>query len=135
MPDFSAELTAGAAGEIWIDPPVPEGPSTGAGGAPSRLNPDVNYPHTYRAVQLGSSVMIQASVNGVPAPLDVALGGRLFTTHFAEVPVWPAPAIALTPGQSSVATFTPTELGHHLVVMRRQGGGGAVAIPFQLEVA
>lgn len=133
MPDFTAEITAGAAREVWTDPPVPEGPSTGAGGAPSRLNPDIDYPHTCRVVQLSATVTVEASVNGVPAPLDVALGGRLFTTHFAEVPEWPAPAITGPAGQSSVATFTPTVVGHYLVVMRRQGGGGAVAMPFEVE--
>lgn len=133
MPDFTAEITAGAATQIWTDPPAPESPLTGAGGAPSRLNPDVDHPHTLRAVQSGSTVTIQATVNGVLAPLDSVLDGRLFTVHFAEVPVWPPPAITLTPGQSSVASFAPTMAGHHLVVMRRQGGGGAVAIPFELE--
>jgi hypothetical protein len=62
-------------------------------------------------------------VNGTVGPLDAALGGDLFTTWLGEVPVWPAPALSSPVGQSSVAAFTPTHAGHHLLVLLRTDGG------------
>ncbi len=132
MPDFDAHLVAGILLAPWVDPPLPEGPTTGAGGAPSRLNSVAGHPPLYARATLGATITIEAIVNGANAPVDAALGGRLFTTHFAELPVWPPPLITSPAGQSSRATFTPYAIGHHLVVMRRDGGG-AVALPFEVE--
>lgn len=132
MPDFQAKITSGAERAVWLDEPVPEGPGTGSGGRPSRLNPDTNYPHTYRVAAVPSEVpvpvVIEATVNGVDHPPDSALDGRLFLAYFAECPSWPAPSITQAPGESSTMTFTPSEPGHYLLVVRRDAGG-AVAIP------
>lgn len=124
MPSFEARITAGAALRVWSDPATAE--------APSRLNPNPLHPPRYRRVEQTFAVTIQATVGGVDGPLDADLGGELFTAHFAEVPTWPPPAITSPPGRSSVITFTPKYKGHHLVVMRREGGG-AVALPFFVE--
>jgi hypothetical protein len=123
MPDFQARFTAGTTLERWEDPPL--------GGRPSRINPFVGGPHRYRRVELGTEVTISAVVAGVTAPLDAALGGRLFLGWFAE---WPAarPTVTSPPGQSSVRRFTPSAFGHYTYVLRRQGGGGVI---LHLEVA
>src|SRR5262245_22697396 len=124
MPNFDARITAGAALRVWTDPPTPD--------APTRLNPNPAYPPKYWRVEQTVSVTIKATVNGVEGPHDALLGSKLFTAHFAEMPVWPPPAITSPPGHTSVVTFTPKHKGHHLLVMRREDGG-AVALPFFVE--
>lgn len=126
MPDFEARIASGAMLAVWTDPATADGPS--------RINPHPAHPPRYQRVELGSTVTVKASVAGVEGPPDSALGGRLFTTHFAEVPIWPPPAITTPPGSTSIASFVPNHLGHHLVVLRRQDGG-AVALPFFVETA
>lgn len=133
MSDFSARITAGSTLVVWTDPTVAQSTSTGVGGYPSRLNPIAAYPHKCRRVELGATVTAKATVGGVEGPVDAALGGRLFTAYWAEVPLWPGPAISLAGGQSSVATFTPPGIGHYLFVFRRDGGG-ALALPFKVEL-
>jgi len=130
MPDFDAHFASGVTLAAWVDPPKPEGAGTGAGGAPPRTNPVAGHPPSYYRASLGATV--EAIVGGVAGPLDAALGGRLFTTHFAELPIWPPPLIASPAGQTSRATFTPYLIGHHLVVLRRDGGG-AIALHFDVE--
>jgi len=126
MPNFDARITAGAALTVWVDAPTAT--------APTRLNPNPAHPPKYHRVELGVTVTVKASVGGVEGPMDAALVGKLFTSHFGEVPVWPPPAITNPPGQSSVATFKPKYLGHHLLVMRREDGG-AIAVPFFVEMS
>jgi hypothetical protein len=132
MPDFEAQFASGVSLAAWEDPPRPEGPATGSGGAPPRTNPIAGHPPAFFRASVGAAVTVEAIVAGTAAPLDAALGGRLFTTHFAELPIWPPPLIASPAGQTSKATFTPYVVGHHLVVLRRDGGG-AVALPFEVE--
>lgn len=101
---------------VWTDPVV--------GQKPSRLNAAAAHPHRYyQAIQNTGPVTVTATVDGASAPLDATLAGETFTSSFVEVPIWPAPSITLTAGQSSVASFIPTRTGLHLFVMRRINGG------------
>ncbi len=115
MPDFSAAFTAGATLVAWTDPPD--------SARPSRLNPIIGHGHQRRVGLVGAQVTITATVGGVVAPLDAALGGRLFAGMFAEVPSL-APVITSPAGQSSVLRFTPLKAGHHTFTLRRDGSGG-----------
>jgi hypothetical protein len=115
MPNFEVRITAGATRAIWTDP--------ADGDRPSRLNSDERRPHSYRQVTVGDTVTVSAIVDGVTAPLDAALGGNLFLWWLGEVPTWPAPALLPTVGQSSVVSFTPEHVGHHLLVCFRSDGG------------
>jgi hypothetical protein len=132
MPDFDAHFAGGVTLAAWSDPARPEGPTTGAGGAPARINPIAGHPPGYFRASLGATVIVEAIVGGASGPLDAALDGRLFTTHFAELPIWPPPLITSPAGQTSRATFTPYAIGHHLVVLRRDGGG-AIALHLEVE--
>lgn len=125
MPNFDARITVGATLAVWVD--------AATATAPTRLNPNPAHPPKHRRVEIGSVVAVKATVAGVEGPPDVLLGGKLFAAHFAEVPVWPPPAIASQPFHSSVVTFTPKYLGHHLLVMAREDGG-AVGVPFFVEM-
>lgn len=123
MPNFKLDVSgSGLSTEVWTDPIV--------GSLPSRLNAAVAHPHRYRQILQGvGPITVTATVDGTAGPLDADLGGETFTSSFAEVPIWPAPAIASPAGQSSVASFVPTRLGLNLFVMRRINGG-AVGIHF-----
>jgi hypothetical protein len=132
MPDFEARFAAGVELAAWTDPPKPEGPTTGAGGAPPRTNPLPGHGPSYYRLDLGGTVTVEAIVDGVASPADATLSGRFFTNHFAELPIWPPPLIIIAAGQTSRGAFTPYARGHHLVVMRREGGG-AVALHFEVE--
>jgi hypothetical protein len=132
MPDFDARLADGVILAVWTDAPAAESATTGPGGAPSRLNALGGHPPSYFRASIGVAVTVEAMVGATTAPTDAQLGGRLFTTHFAELPIWPPPLITIAAGRTSRATFTPYTIGHHLVVMRRDGGG-AVALTFEVE--
>ncbi len=89
-----------------------------------RINPREGYPMRCYVGTVGEPVTLKGVVNGVPGPLDVDLGGRLFHAASVEQPHpwvvgWSHPV-----GASSVQTFIPTRIGHHLVYLRREGGGG-----------
>lgn len=116
MPDFSASFTAGTTLVAWTDPADAT--------RPSRLNPIIGHGHRRRLGALGVPVTITAKVGAVSAPLDSALGGRLFLGMFVETPTTIAPAITTPVGQSSVQSFTPPTAGHYTFVLRRDGGGG-----------
>lgn len=118
MADFEPRFTAGATLEPWTDPLV--------GTRPSRLNPAANRPHQRRRVVSGALVSVSARVGGVTAPLDAALGGRLFVAWFVEYPSVSPPALSSPAGQSSLQRFTPTTAGHYTLVLRRAGGGGVL---------
>lgn len=115
MPDFGATFTAGVTGTTWEDP--------ASGGKPTRINPRPGLPHRRRVGSVGVQLTVTAVVAGVSAPLDAALGGRLFTGTLAETP-GALPPVTSPGGQSSVQRFTPTVAGHYTFVMRRQDGGG-----------
>jgi hypothetical protein len=129
MPDFTARFTAGVTLTVWDDHQ--------AGAAPSRINPLIaNASHFYKAA-VGVAVTIKARVDlgggsFVEGPADTDLGGRLFSSWFAEhaslFPVAPTG----TAGSSSIQTFTPPTIGHYLWVLRRKDGG-AIGLPFDAE--
>lgn len=116
MPNFSIKPTFGTTVQQWTDDDTP-----------SRLNSVAARPPLYYEAYQSTTVTVTASVNGVLGPLDAALGGDLFTTSFAEVPIWPAPALSYPAGQSSAVSFIPSRLGMHLLTFRRSNGG-AVSI-------
>ena len=121
MPNFSTRITSGATMQTWTDAADAD--------RPGRLNYDPARPHTFRHVALGATVQIRAIVDDVDGPSDAMLGGNLFTESFAEVPIWPAPAIIPQATHTSIVLFTPLHLGHHVLVQRR-ANGGAVWVPF-----
>jgi hypothetical protein len=123
MPDFSASFTSGATLVAWTDPPDAT--------RPTRLNPIIGHGHLRRVGVVGDLVSITARVGLVTAPLDTALGGRLFLGMFAETP-GAVPPITSPAGQSSVVSFTPTVAGHYTFMLRRAGGGG---LALHLDVA
>lgn len=110
----------------WDDPPS-------VSGQPSRLLARPGFPlRRYRTV-VGQTVRLEAVVAGVQAPLDTALGGRLFSADLVEgaaLPRWAAPPL----GQSSVIRFRFDWCGHHTIAVRRTGGG-AILVPIDVEVA
>lgn len=115
MADFTLQVS-GTSLSNWTDP--------ASGGLPSRLNSRAGNAQKMRIGTHGVQLVLRAVVNGVVAPLDAALGGRLFTAWLVE-----APALALpgTPvgdaAQSSVQRYTPPVAGHYTIGVERNGGG------------
>lgn len=120
MPNFSAAPTVDAtcALRVWTDPATLS--------EPSRLNASPANPHRYYECVVGvGPVEVKAIVDGTSGPLDVDLGGELFTSSFVEWPPGtPPPSITLTAGQTSVAEFTFAYAGLYLLMLRRTNGGG-----------
>jgi hypothetical protein len=117
MADFSAQWF-GPVITHWIDPAdLPT--------RPSRINPAPGRELRRRTSTVGEPVILRATVDGVTAPLDSALDGRLFMGWFAESPA-PPPVVTATAAKSSERTFTPTLAGHYTYVLHRAGGGGIV---------
>lgn len=123
MPDFTARLSAGVVPTQWDDH---------AGAGVSRLNAPVKNPPKYLKATVGQPVEMTARWQGIEAPLDAQLGGKLFSSDMGEaaVPVIPTG----TAGQSSVQTFTPPAAGHYLWVMHHQDGG-SVGVHLEAETA
>lgn len=126
MPDFAASFTGGVTLERWTDPPL--------GARPTRINPVPNRPHLRRVGETNVQITISARVAGVTAPMDAALGGRLFVGWLAEYPSAHSPAVASPAGQSSVRRFTPSAPGHYTFVLRRAQGGGVILHVDVMEV-
>ena len=135
MPDFEARLIGvGVSVARWADPAVPAPYVAPVGAdAPSRLN-DGTGPPTYYSVQPGSTFEVRAVVDGVEAPLDVALGGRLFTAWGVQWSGCP-PNLSQSAGQSSVAAVTVLHLVHlgFYQLGFSRSGGGALFVPFCVE--
>lgn len=132
MADFSVNVVRAPPSTdvvTWTDPAVAS--------APSRLNPDgVN--HLYWRVHTTTVLELRAVVDGVEAPADAALGGRLINWAWVEHPlhgVGSPPAIT-TPvgGKTSVAQVTPLDRGHYTIQAWR-ADGGSVLVPFEAELA
>lgn len=115
MADFRAQFTAGVTVQPWTDPPL--------GARPSRLNARAEQSHTRHVGASATQVEVSAIVGGVLAPLDAALGGRLFTAFFAESAVFPQPVLSSPGGQSSVQRFTAFTPGHYTLRLVREDGG------------
>lgn len=116
MPDFSAQWV-GPTITHWRDPAqLPA--------LPSRINPAPGRELRRRTSTVGEAVILRAIVDGVTAPLDSALDGRLFMGWFAESPS--PPPVTITAGKSSERSFTPTLPGHYTYALHRAGGGGVI---------
>jgi hypothetical protein len=111
---------------------------TGLPGQPDRLSAP-KYPHRYARVGHGglpTSVTVSAVVGGVAAPLDAALGGRLFTWWWEDKGAGAPPSVAPPAGHTSTVSplFTPDNLGTWVLACYRDGGG-CVRVPFSVELA
>jgi hypothetical protein len=133
MPDFDLHVYAnpnlGYAGADWLDPRAVDGGGQPTG-APSRLNPRNGHPEKRYEVAVDEMCEIRAVVDGVEAPPDSALGGRLFFPGNVEYPPPPPMDPAYPPlhftseaGRTSVQYFTPRAPGHYLLYIRRPAGG------------
>lgn len=124
MSDFDFRVVSGTTSLGWDDP---------------RLNARSLAQHLYRRVQPPvapaiAEVVIHCIVNGVDAPLDAALGGRLF--HASRVS-WSGSfpyAILHTPGRSAEIKlrFAHNMLGHQELAIRRDDGG-LIVTAFDVE--
>lgn len=127
MADFSVTITNGVQ-VPWVDLKrnVPE--------QASRLVNDPDHLRSYRRFPPPATVIISAIVGGVTAPMDAALGGRLFTAAWLEWSGNTPPPIVQAPGQSSFVTVfvTAVNAGHHVLRLLRDGGG-AWLVPFDVE--
>lgn len=112
MADFTVKVV-GADVVPWDDP---------------RANERPGFPlQCYRA-HLGNRVELRAVVGGVEAPLDSALGGRLFSADLVEglrQPEW------LNLSRSSIIVPRFRFCGHYVVAVRRTGGG-AELVPIEV---
>jgi len=115
MADFTVIAASGLSVDDWLDP--------ASGSAPSRLNSRPGYPQKRYVGTVGVPVVLQAVVDGVVAPLDAALGGRLFVAFVVEAPVLPFTGIVSPLGQSSVQIVTAYVRGHYTIGIRRPDGG------------
>lgn len=117
MADFTAQ---------WVGPTITHWrDAADLPNRPSRINPAPGRELRRRTSLVGSPVILRAVVDGVTAPLDSALDGRLFMGWFAESPS-PPPAVTVTADKSSERNFTPTLPGHYTYVLHRAGGGGVI---------
>jgi hypothetical protein len=123
--DFEVAVTSGASIATWQDPPDP-------GVAASRLHSRAGVPELRYVGTVGTPIVITASVGGVSAPMDAALGGRLFQCWRIENPAWPPGTqpyvfgFTCPAGQTSVQTFLPEVEGHYTVGIRRKDGGSVI---------
>lgn len=127
MPDFTVQFVGGTQ-VPWIDV-ASDDPQ-----AASRLFADPDHLRNYRRFIPPATVTIRAVVDGVAGPADVDLDGRLFTAAWVEYSGDSRPPIAQAVGTSAVCTIavTTAHLGHFILRLRREGGGG-VLVPFDVE--
>jgi hypothetical protein len=120
MPDFVIGQITGTVLVPWQDPATPD--------APTRLNSHAAYPPLYRRVVVPGTVVVRLAVDGVLAPLDSALGGRLFQAFLTEWSGPFPPVVAQGAGQTSVVSLQlqAVHLGHHVVTIRRASGGAMI---------
>jgi hypothetical protein len=123
MPDFTVRFTHGVQSVVWDDH---------AGAGSSRINPHPARPSKYHRAAVGAEVRIEATWDGLQGPDDSQLGGKLFSSDFAEVPFVGTLVPNGMTGQSSVQRFTPPVKGHYLWVMRHEDGG-AVGVHLDVE--
>jgi hypothetical protein len=118
MPNFTARISDGTVATAWQDP---------------RTNPLPGHPPRYHKAEMGTEVVIKATVGGVEGPADGALGGDLFETDFVEYPTSSSPVMTPDATHTSIQRYTPTTLGHYFVLLRRLNGG-AIGFHFDVEV-
>lgn len=132
MPNFSINrILNGATLTAWSDPAT--------GSAASRLNAFPDKPLKYWKVTqpIGFAtvdVQIPATVNGVEAPGDAALGGKLFTSDWSTWSGTFPPAISFFAALTSlqIVTITSAHIGFFCLRFARQDGG-AILVPFMVE--
>jgi hypothetical protein len=133
MADFDLAIvdTGGLYVDTWLDPTV--------AGKPSRLNPTPAIPHRYFRFQYGAGIIwtLGCIVGGVDRPLDSALGGRLFTWSWFDIPsiYYAPPVITPTASKSSELTFPAgtfgAKVGHWTICATREDGG-AIGISWEV---
>jgi hypothetical protein len=127
MADFDIVVGTGVDSKAWNDlQTVP------------RLNANPRHPHRFwRVLDTATTVQFACRVNGVTAPANADLDGRLFTWTWVETFSDPPIAIPSPPMLSSMAEFTGQAFlgrgGFHLLMATRMEGG-SIAIPFMVEV-
>ncbi len=128
MPDFTARVTTPSGFTDFVDDEVP-----------SRLSPVQGYPHRYARVPVATTdVQVAATVAGVEAPADAALGGRLFTWWWVQTP-FPKPTIQHLAGKSSEIDLVGWPNGDAgavglWVLGVARPDGGTVLLSFNVEV-
>ena len=131
MADFDVQIGGAVTVAQFDDPeraPGTLGPEDK--GAPSRLNAGAAHPHLHLRVAVGGAVTVTAKGGAT----DAALGGRLFSSYFAERPSGtPEPIITFAPGTTSVQSWTAGAVGHYLFVMAWDAAGGRLAIHIDAE--
>lgn len=125
MASFTIEIQGGA--EIaW--------PDAAGTSSPSRLNPQPQHPHGYRAVSVPGSIIVYAIVGGVTGPLDsdLVMAGRTFTATIARWSGSFPPVVTQGGGQSSRVNIVlgADNVGHHQLLLTLSGDGGSVGVPF-----
>jgi len=114
MPDFDVRFDSGTTSPVWDD---------------ARLSFRALHPHRYRRVVKPTGgtvdVVVKGVVAGVVAPLDGALGGRLFTCTCVQFGGAFPPGVILGAGQTSLITlrFSASSFGHNEFTVRRPDGG------------
>lgn len=118
----------------WADEPD--------GDDPTRLNALAHVPLRYARVgnigpETVSAIAMVAIVDGVEAPADAALGGRLFRWSMGTWPLgYPIPTI-VSPvgGKTSLATIPifGAYPGHWAVCVERPGSG-QILVPYDVEL-
>lgn len=126
MPDFTVRI-------------VPQANTTLVTWTDVRCNPVPQRPHQHWRVDTApwSDQEFRCVVGGVDAPMDAALGGRLFSWWWLALPVYPAPLIIPAFARTSLVTISrlgpALEVGHYELVAYRPSGG-AVVFPFEVQV-
>jgi hypothetical protein len=121
MPDFDLAIGYGLSVTDWLDPRVVDGGGAPTG-SPSRLNPRTGYPEKRYVANVDVECELRAVVDGVEAPLDGSLDGRLFWPGNLEYPVRPM-HFSSPAGQTSKVRFIPRHAGHYALYVRRPAGG------------
>jgi hypothetical protein len=118
MPDFTARFTSGTALESWED-----------ADSPKRTNAVAGHPHRRQRVEPSATVIAKTTLPPNAEGDTDANNGFTFSWWWAERPgVALGPHLSLTAGSSSIAEFTPVNVGHYTLGVRRSDGGAAVLL-------
>lgn len=132
MADFTLQVG------VLDDVHVVDWSDEGNPGDPPRLNSPRHADRYLRVGHAGlpTSVTISAVVAGVVAPVDGALGGRLFQWWWSQRGNGAPPAVVPPAAHSSTATivFLPENLGTWVLTAFRENGG-SVRIGLSVETA
>lgn len=142
MPDFDIAIEPVNSFSLLTIEPWTDPASTNPAAA-TRINPNPQHIHKYLRLSMvgyAMGIVAYAYLPGATAPIDAALGGRLFGWDWAEWSGDYPPMITPTVGQSSMITITiqpNVHIGHFLLRCRRKNAAGTaythVAIPLDVE--